>query len=321
MLNSLGKKTLTAAIAFASLHGTSSRAADIAISGLDDITISGWDGVSNDVTGHDDYCIISWKNDALGNQIPEIYDSAMRGDNDGSGNFILLHDSSTATMAVNFTWIHNDGSWQMQDFNSTGFLTGNVSGAVTCADANASVRIKLVIPAGSLATAQAGTYSGSFQVDALQKGGGGQYTGFQNFTVTLPELVQITGLDDITLTGDFGQNIVTTEAFCLFRNRTGGISLTTTGLNDTGNKFNLISTDLANLISYQVRYSQNGGRLRRARPGRTLASNRTNFSGDNQRNCGSGTNTEVEIRILANDTNGKPAGNYSDTLTILVEPD
>lgn len=289
--------------------------AAISIENLDDITINGWDGVSSNVTGFDDYCLISYTGTAA-NPTARTYDVAMQGASDNSGNFVLEHSGSNATMPVTFTWSHNNGnSWTMTDYSKTGMLTGIVPGATDCNDPNANVRVKVVIPNSSLQTATAGVYNSTYQVDGLQTGGG-QYSGFQSFQVTLPELVQISGLDDVLLSGDFNQNIVAIENFCIFRNRSGDVAITSTSLHGgSSNRFRLSDTN-GNIINYKVAFRQQAG-FRNVRPGRA----KTGFTGSSTKDCGGASNTDVRITVTSANTAGKPGGSYSDTLTIMIEPD
>lgn len=288
----------------------------ISIQNLDDITINGWDGISSNVSGFDDYCVISYTGTAV-NPTVRSYDVAMRGASDNGGNFFLEHSTSSATIPVSFTWHHNNGSsWTMKDYNKIGITTGLVPGSLKCNDPNAKVRIKVMISESALQTAPAGIYRSTYQIDGFQTGAGGQHTGFQNFEVTLPELVQISGLDDIFMRGEFNQNIVAKESFCIYRNHSGGVAITSTSLNGANaNKFRLRNVN-GDFINYKVAYKQQA-RFKNVKHGQA----KTGFVGSPIKDCGGGTNTELRIRVTAANTAGKPGGSYSDTLTILVEPE
>jgi hypothetical protein len=293
--------------------------ADIRIENLDDITINEWDGVTSGVSGFDDYCVISYSG-PLANPIIRSYDVALQGvsgdSSDNSGNFFLEHSTSNATLPVSFTWSHNNGSsWLMKDNSITGFVTGLVPGAIGCGEPNANVRIKVIISESALQTAPAGTYSSTFEVDALQSAGG-EYADFQSFQVTLPELVQISGLDDIYMRGEYNQNIVAKDSFCIFRNNSGGVTITSTSLNGaSANSFRLKNIN-DEVIDYKVAYKQQAG-FKNVKHGRA----KKGFAGSAIKDCGGGTNTELRIRVPAANTTGKPGGTYTDTLTILVEPE
>ncbi len=294
--------------------------ADIQIIGLDDMVVNGWDGNTLDVVAFDDYCVTS-VNDNGGSV---NYDVAMQGNSDGGGNFFLIHDGNAPPLPVNVTWTHLDTNavFNMTDYTKTGFLTNPVPGGVTCAGINATVRIRIIIPQASLAIAEAGTYTGAYQVDALQLGTPNQYTGLQDFSITLPELVQITQLEDINVTVSNGDRARVSRNFCIFRNRPGGVSLTINGLNDDGNQLNLLGPN-STTIPYRIQFRQQGvpGGWTTVTAGATLDSANSGFTGNTTRDCGGNTNTSIRFIATRGNIQGKPAGAYTDTLSIRVEPD
>ncbi|MDZ7685206.1 MAG: hypothetical protein U5O39_09600 [Gammaproteobacteria bacterium] len=293
-------------------------AADTAISNLDPISINAWAGATNDLTGSDSFCIISCNGGCSDtNQRREyIVTASTNGQTDGSGNFYI--SSGSDDMLVYMDWTHpTGGTTRLTD----GDYSPRVDGAYDCAaDPNAQVQLEMTLPASELATASAGTYSETFTLDACRL-----FWGFipwcvadVTFTVTLPELVQITRLDNINLgTWDGVNDIQVTEQFCVFRNGSGGFAIVTSGQNASGGNFNLAG---ASTVPYTLEYAQSGGYFD-ADPATILPSSTTGFTGSSTRNCGGANNTSLRVTVDAADLAGQPQGTFSDTIFLRVEPD
>ena len=301
--------------------------ADVSISGLDDITINAWNGLSNDLEGTDTYCAISCSNNC--NQ-PRHYDVAAytSGPTDGAGNFYLVNTADgTTTLRVTFEWINPvRGTFTMTNYNVTGYTAPPSSpfapGATSCADPNSQNTIRIRIAAADLATALAGTYSGTLYIDLCRLSNSGNST-FEcvapvNFTVTLPELTQLTQLQDFSLGNWVGVgNAQATDDFCVFRNGYGGFAITANGNNDSGGNFKVSSG--TNTLPYSIEFSD-GGAWYSAAPGSTLNAATTGFTGNSTRDCGGGTSHKMRVTLQQLDLGAAQAGAYSDTVTIRIEP-
>jgi len=300
----------------------------ISISGLDDIVIESWDGGSGDLVGSDDYCVVSCRSNNTtscpsNTNRRRNYDVAAytNGATDGAGNFYLGHDTSADTLLVNFEFIHPvDGTFTMTNYNVTFFIARILEGAYSCADPNSQVAIRITVPAAELATALAGTYSETFTIDACRLNNANNCSAivFEDFQVSIPELIQITGLDDMNFGLWGGGNVQATEDFCVFRNGYGDFAIEANGTNDSGGSFQLANG--GNTIPYQLEVRQTGAFFN-VTPGGTLGSGTTGFSGESVRDCGGGVNTQARVTVLATDITGNPAGSYGDTVTLRVEPD
>ncbi len=283
----------------------------IEIQNLDDITLNNWDGVTSNLTGFDDYCVIST---FFGGTVQHL--TEMQGPSDGGGDFLLAHSVSGSTLPVSVTWTHQNSN---QSFVMTdGSQTGLVDGAAACTDLDATVRVQVTVSDTTLETAEAGTYGNTFEVNAKQFGWDLLSTGFQGFQVTLPELVQVNGLDDIVMFGDLGERIVGRDDFCIYLNHSGTVQITTTSLNGAGNNEFRLNGLNGEFINYRVGYRPIGsGSWENVTHGQPAAG----YVGSRTRDCGGAMNTRIRVVVRNQDTVGKPAGAYRDTLTILVEPE
>lgn len=147
-----------------------------------------------------------------------------------------------------------------------------------------------------------------------------------NVEIEIGREVRVFRLDPINL-GVFDFNTAQTQGndtFCVYDNgaafpgMTYAISFNGTS---TPGSFNLASG--GNTIPYQVEYddSQSGSNFRIAAPGVPLTGNINGSTGSG--GCGSvgGNNGNVRITVTNAAAGGSPSGIYTDTLSILVEPD
>lgn len=306
--------------------------AEVSISGLDDITLDAWAGATSDLVGSDTYCTLSCSGGGSGCRWPRDYDVAAytNGATDGSGNFYLDHDTNGAAppLLVTFEWTNPaEGTFTMSDYDTTFYTAppapGYAPGATSCAQTNSQNTITITLPASSLASAVAGTYSETFYIDACRQENGVECLDPVNFVVNLPELIQITQLQDFDLgSWDASGDIQSTHNFCVFRNGYGGFSITATGDNDSGGSFRLGDDPISPVlfVPYTLEFSE-GGAWYEADPSTALSSTTTGFSGDSTRNCGGGTSHSVRVTVDLADLGVAKLGAYSDTITLVVEAD
>lgn len=307
---------------------TTQVSADVSISGLDDITINAWSGVSNNLEGSDTYCTLSCNNNC---RRPRHYDVAAytSGPTDGAGNFYLTHtgDGST-TLRVFLDWTNPVvGTFTLTNYSVTGYTAPPSSpfapGATNCGDPNSQNTITMRVAEADLASALAGTYAGTLQIDVCRLNGSGTSTLEclvpVSFSVTLPELIQITQLQDFNLGVWSGLGAAqSSDDFCVFRNGYGGFSITAAGSNDAGGSFRLGSG--SNFVPFSVEFGS-GGAWHPVSPSTTLSSSLTGFAGDSTRNCGGGTTHSMRVTVQESDLNNADVGSYSDVITVLVQPE
>lgn len=305
--------------------------ARVSITGLDDITIDAWAGATNDLQGSDTYCVISCTGGGSCNNLKGYDVAAYTSDPGPGGSFRLTNDGDgTTKLPVTFQWSVPAGTYTMSDFNTTGYTAPPnppyAPGANSCAQPNSQNTITITVAESDLASAIAGTYSATFQVDMCRfnNSGGGGYSGQcinpVSFVVNLPELIQITGLQDFVLGAWSGVGSVqSAKDFCVFRNGYGGFSLTASGSNDSGGNFR-VNDGASSYIPYTVEFSD-GGSWFTASPSTQLSSSTTGFTGDSTRDCGGGTSHSMRVTMQQSDLASAATGNYSDTITLIVQPE
>ena len=158
---------------------------------------------------------------------------------------------------------------------------------------------------------------------ATQGTAGSTSTGSVTITLTIPNLVRISGLTDITMpVWDGSSNIAGTSNACVWSS-TRKYRITPTG-SGSGSAFTLAdgSTPTPNTIAYTVEWAQSSG----ASSG-TAATSGTALTGQTSSatssTCSGGTNSTVIVRITAAALAAAPAAgtNYTGTLTLLVAPE
>ena len=145
---------------------------------------------------------------------------------------------------------------------------------------------------------------------------GATSTGDLLITATIPGLIQISNLDDISLgtyTGSGG--LSGSDTVCVYRNgaSTYDVTATTSGAG-TGS---FVLTDGSNNIAYTVTYDDGNGATTMTYG--TALTNRQNAS-TTSTSCGGSTNATVAVSVADADLQGKPAGTYSSTLVLVVAP-
>ncbi|MFC6634821.1 hypothetical protein [Microbulbifer taiwanensis] len=297
----------------------------------DPIYIAAWNG-SGGLTGEDDYCIRSFErirgHGSQNGRYPRDYDVAAYGDSyiDGDGDF-ALENGSGEQLKVSLSWRGNStgGSFVTLRPNETsGDVTSRQNGAVRCNDSDAAATIRIDISAATLASASAGTYAATFRIDAWQfDDDGSRYPSsgpiYQSFTVTLPELVQITNLDNIDL-GSFDgvSDIIEGDDICIFRNGFGNFRIKANGGPGDGDPF-LLSNGTSQ-IPYQVALKDD------SMPDPisvTEAQWLGGLMGHGSKDCGGGNNTNASVQVttLASDMATATSGSYLGTLYLTVEPE
>lgn len=298
--------------------------AEVSISGLNNITINSWVGTSGDLQGFDNYCVTScgsglfaWLN---GCESAQPYDVMASGPINGSGEFVLTNSqNSTQKLSVVLEWKNNPTASSIQLRNNV--RSPSVPGAMNCGQADAQNSVTIRILQSSLSSATAGTYTGTFSIDMCRQKFliGNECHVPVSFSVTLPKLIQVTKLQNFTFGAWSGSgNVQAARNFCIFRNGSGGFSITASGSNNGGGQFRLSSG--SSLIPYRIEFSGSGSWFE-ATPGSALTGSTTGFKGHSIRDCNGGTNHSMRVTIPAANLAAAPSGNYADTVTIYVQPE
>ncbi len=135
------------------------------------------------------------------------------------------------------------------------------------------------------------------------------------FKITLPNLVKISGLEDIALTEKVpGKSYYRKDnRFCVFV--WGGGSYTIKANGNSGDRF-LLSNG-TDTVAYIVRLSRtaSGRSLKTVFVDQTI----TSSAGSSAVDCNGQDNARIRIRINERELTGKSAGIYSGTLSLTVE--
>ena len=213
----------------------------------------------------------------------------------------------------------------MSNYYVTGYTAPPSSpyapGATNCSQVNSQNTITIRVSQVHLASALAGTYSQTFSVDMCRLQGGSpvECAAQVNFVVNLPELIQLTQLENFDFNTWAGiGSLQSSRDFCVFRNGHGGFSLNAVGSNDAAGRYAV--SDGTNRIPYELEFRE-GGPWYTATPGNQLTSAATGFNGDGTRDCDGGTSHSIRVTMDENDLSAAQPGAYTDTLTILVQPD
>jgi hypothetical protein len=144
-------------------------------------------------------------------------------------------------------------------------------------------------------------------------------TGTSEITVTIPELIKITDVGDITL-GTFSgaSNMNAFDNVCIFRNNPASPDYIVTATDSNGGADFKVA-DGGNEIDYQVYWNDATGN-RGVQLVYNTASAEQNNANTASPSCAGGTNARFDVEILEADLIAAVPGAYSATLTLFVEP-
>ena len=151
----------------------------------------------------------------------------------------------------------------------------------------------------------------------------------KNATVTMrlvvPDLIQITGLNDMTLTGKKeGDYFKSSQNFCVFR--LGGqkfkIEASGSTIDTSDQRYRLLNNNNEPKIPYTMTMGPKDGALINVPPNEETSAD--GWLGDCTSwgdNLNDDTNMELEIKIIASEAAEQPTGRYEDRMTLTVKPD
>ncbi|MEC9291099.1 MAG: hypothetical protein VX730_01715 [Pseudomonadota bacterium] len=139
-----------------------------------------------------------------------------------------------------------------------------------------------------------------------------------NVTITIPERVRISGLQDMAF-GTMGSSDLTlNDDVCIYSNTSGGnYDITATG-SGAGNAFTIASGP--NTVPYRVFWNDVIGTAGQVElsAGTTLVAQ--TGADRSSTTCGGANNANIEILIERASTIGQPNGSYAGVVTLVVEP-
>lgn len=156
----------------------------------------------------------------------------------------------------------------------------------------------------------------------------GSSTGDLDISVEIPDLVQITGLNNIDLGTYSGSNLSGEDQVCVYRNGSGEYEITfTSGSNNgapdaaSGVAAYELESSTGDTIAYTVDFEDSvAGAYTDTSVG--INSALTGQTGDDaSANCGSGNNAKVRVSVAAATMESAPAGDYVGTLYMTVSPE
>ncbi|WP_299734828.1 hypothetical protein [uncultured Endozoicomonas sp.] len=307
---------------YGSLQCSNNRCADII--GLENqtVTLTGEDIVNgNDVIyGQQEYCTLSYtrpsstSNPSSWSRNP--FDVQMDGDT-FDNRFVLTNGSSR--LPVSFKWrggapVNGTSAWEEPAPNG---LTASQQGAISCEDKpNSQAWVRFEVLQSQLSSLLPGTYRGLFKVD--MGSANSLYHADVNFTVNLPRLVRISGLDDMNLTergrGQYNDRFRQEEQFCVFVSGGGNYRIRASG--GTASTTPFLLDNGVDTVPYRVRLSSDGANNLTVDPGQWI----TAENGSTSLDCNGSTNAKLRIVLLDEWLQDKPAGVYKGTLYLTVEP-
>ena len=126
--------------------------------------------------------------------------------------------------------------------------------------------------------------------------------------------VQITGFSDIALGSWTGSGDLSSEdGLCVYNSATANYRIRASG-SGAGNAFSL--SGVGDDVDYEVRFREDPGSYVSL-----TAHTFQNYTGANQvsPSCSGVDNARLEVRVTAAELSTVPSGNYSGTLTVLLE--
>ena len=142
---------------------------------------------------------------------------------------------------------------------------------------------------------------------------GATSTGTAEVSIVKGATVQITGLNDVTLT-ESGTDYVAADNVCVYST---GVPYNVTMTSSAASGFQLTSG--SNTLAYSVTWTDEDGTPATVSEGTPLTGQTS--TGDATCSTSGGTNTNFEITVASADYTAAVAGSYTDTLTIVVAPD
>lgn len=149
---------------------------------------------------------------------------------------------------------------------------------------------------------------------------GATSTGSSTVTVTVPNLIRITGISDIALGSFSGSGAMTGfDDVCIYTNLAAGTYQVTATGSGTSSAFTLASG--GNTLAYSAYWNDTSG-TNTGEAQLTATTPLTTQSGANtsSETCSGGTNARFRVLIAEAALLAAQAGSYTGTLTLAVEP-
>lgn len=175
-----------------------------------------------------------------------------------------------------------------------------------------NARLEVRIEAAEFEAATAGSFEGSFEFEAS---GRGQDAATFSIRAQVPDLVRISGLNDIDL-GSFpgSGDMVGEDGLCVYRNDPSArYDLSARG---EGAAMDFTMDQGGTTLPFEVEYDDGGG-FAPLQPGQDISAEGADTSAVG---CGGTANARVRVRVREGDLLAADTGSYAGTLTLTVAP-
>lgn len=271
-----------------------------------------WAG--GDLTGNFNFCVLSSNGFPL---FTPAVPYSVTGTVSGATPFTL--ESGTDSIPVTLEWLHIQQG--IRDTLQPGVPTAEIFPGLSffwCPNGD-NGRLIVSITESDLVAAVPGTYSQTFDITVGNSGTGANTDTAQvTLTVTIPDSIQVTQLDDIYL-GSFDavSDLSGSDSLCVFRRGGGPYGVRITG-SGPGGAFTLEHNTSS--IPFSVTWNDGGG-AQPVDPGVLISGLSNAYSGDPQCAGGGANNATVGVQVLASDiaASATETGPHVGVLTITVE--
>jgi len=194
-----------------------------------------------------------------------------------------------------------------------------------CTQNGPNSRVKVQINEQDINSVISGNYSGSFSISAIGGISGMAYDPGITFnvfiTIASVSEVMVSSLDGIDLGTYSGMgNISVTESFCVYSSSiNGGYSITFSSLNQDANaNFYLVDNTSSDAIGYSLSFIDSVT----SPPGQDVGTNPIMGAGDNvSQDCGGLDNATLAVNVSEADLSSVKSGTFSDSITLMVQPE
>ncbi|MFN3714228.1 MAG: hypothetical protein ACK4SX_11250 [Alcanivoracaceae bacterium] len=234
-----------------------------------------------------------------------------------SAPFALVNGANQIAGTLQWVDLVTSTTTTLAPATPTGYvMTGRIA---NCPGGN-NGRLILTFTEAAITGVPPAVYQQAFVVTAENTGGGrSSHAADLTVTVTIPDTVRISQLDDIDLGLFSGSTLSGSDSLCVFRASGLAYSVTLAG-SGAGGAFEVTNGDTP--IPLQVSWDDGVGAVP-VDANVKLASRANSFSGNTHCNNGAANNAVLAVQATAADVaaSNASAGNYFGVITILIELD
>lgn len=231
------------------------------------------------------------------------------------GTLALVNGASQIPVSLSWVDIPAGSSTPLVAGVGTGMvMTGETA---NCPGGN-NGRLVMSVLNSDITAVVPGAYTATFDIEISNNGAGrSRFVNTITLSLTLPDSIMVSQLDDIDLGVFSGVDLVATESLCIYRASGGNYGVTVTG-SGAGGAFELANN--GSIIAYQVNWSDGIANAALA-PGVLVSGLANTVSGDTSCSNGLANNATLTVTLPAAAVNiaATQSGLHTGVLTILVE--